>query len=375
MTATPGPDTGARHPVNPKDRDRLAAELAMIRRTSRNISRFVWAIAALVMLYGIRVVYLLLTDHGTPGEIAWMLPLASDGALCVGIIATPVLAHYNIVARWVGALRWIAGAITLGLQTAGPLVAPNGPDWLGVGTHAVGPIILFAVVEAAAYFDRRMGEVITRKQAQLESAEQAERDDRAERSAMAEQLRILSTEHATNAAEAERLSAELAKLTAEHGAERTAALRSVERAEQETERVRSEAAEQAERMAAEHAERVAALRAELSGDVLRFDRSANRSNSRSGANVSERSGAPKRSSNRMTDNEALRAMFAEHPEQHYGWTDREANRITGAGFSSRAPRLVGLASEHVRSCDAERHDKCFAEQADDAEERSAERTA
>lgn len=152
---------------------------------------------------------------------------------------------------------------------------------------------------------------------------------------------------------------------AERDAERAAA----ELAVREVDRVRSEAAERTEQLRAEHAEHVETLRAQIADSAGRSARSVV-------TPIRRNRPAARTPEPRPSDEESLAEMFAEHPESGFAWTDREANRITGAGFSSRAPRLVARAMEHLKTCTSERHDRCFGTargvgRSDDAEERSA----
>jgi hypothetical protein len=111
-------------------RSELADELASVRKTSRAITWMVWTCAAGVMVYGIPIVYKLLTDHGNPASTAWLISLCADLALAVGLVATPVLARHELKSGWVGSLRWISGIIILCLQGLEPLTraraAPTG---------------------------------------------------------------------------------------------------------------------------------------------------------------------------------------------------------------------------------------------------------
>lgn len=126
-----------------------------------------------------------------------------------------------------------------------------------------------------------------------------------------------------------------------------------------TEQVQRSAAEQIRTERAEHAAETADLRAELAGTVVRIGRSGGVPKTSSGRKTS--GNAPERKTGAaapITDREALELMFAEHPEPSYVWTDRETNRITGAGFSSRAPRLTRLAAEHLAECPEQSHKAC-----------------
>lgn len=165
------------------DAVKLEDEIRRIRTTARVISLLGWGVALSIMAYGIPIVYKLLTDTGVPGETAWILSVAVDGALAVGLVATPVLARYGVKGGWIGFLRWAAGIGTWSLNTAEAWMHEGGPDWSGVFTHSVGPLMMFFAVEGAAYFQRAMSDIIAAKQAEaraVDKTQKAEADRRAE---------------------------------------------------------------------------------------------------------------------------------------------------------------------------------------------------
>lgn len=193
----------------------LAEDLETLKKRTRQIGWVAWAVAIFVMIYGTPIVYELATDHGIPAGVAWMLSLAADGALCVGLIATPVLAQLGVSAGWVGTLRWVSGLITWALQTASSWIAPNGPDMVGVGVHTAGPLLLFFVVEAASYFQRKVSTAIEEKTRALASAEQKDADRRARYAEMEADLRATRAEVAALTSERDRVLQDLNRLAAE----------------------------------------------------------------------------------------------------------------------------------------------------------------
>lgn len=210
---------------------------------------------------------------------------------------------------------------------------------------------------------RQLGAALTEQTAATEA-------QKAEFREIAERLDRVVAEHAQVVAEAERLAEQLAQSEAERDraeqrsriAEQTAeGIRST--AAERLEQVRAEAAERLHRQQSEHAQQLASLRSEITPAAAR--------NGRSNVTPFRRS---KPVSRTATDDGALADMFAEHPEPDYEWRDREVNRITGAGFSSRAPKLTRLATEHQRTCAAERHDKCFGASRSDNDDAKEEGT-
>lgn len=193
----------------------------------------------------------------------------------------------------------------------------------------------------------------------------------AEHAEMSARFDRIAAEYAEQRITAERMAEQVAQERAERDAAEQrakAAERDAERARNEaaerTAQLRAEAAEREQRLRLEHAEQLAGLRSDNSGSAGRSPRSKVVPINRS------KSGA-KTDNPMATDDGALAAMFAEHPERDFNWTDREAHRITRAGFSSRAPRLVNLATEHQRTCTSEQHSTCFgADRATDDKEDS-----
>lgn len=205
-------------------------------------------------------------------------------------------------------------------------------------------------------------EVATTERANLTEALRATRTDldtlRTAHADLTEQHLALAAQAEFNAErdrkaiEHERTERRLEQLRHEH--DRSA----LAKAEQGNARLRTDLAEQADTFTrlltdatAEQAQHLAALRAvaEQSGNVLPLV-PRRRSNTTRAARS-----APN------DDNTDLAKLFDQHPEHGYEWTTREVHRITGAGFSSRAPRLVKLAATHARTCPEPSHKTCFTE--------------
>ena len=226
-------------------REHLSQDLDTLIKRTKQIGYVAWAVAILVMVFGTPIVFDFLTDHQIPGEVAWMLSLAADGALIVGLIATPVLAQLGVPAGWVGTLRYVTGFSTWALQTAGSWTAKDGPDGVGIAAHSFGPILLFFAVEAASSFQRKVGTALTDKARELEAAEQKDADRRAHLAELEANLRAaraevsaLTSERDGALQENERLTAELASV-AHASTSETATLRtSMKALEEEKERLR-----------------------------------------------------------------------------------------------------------------------------------------
>jgi hypothetical protein len=358
-------------------RSELADELASVRKTSRAITWMVWTCAAGVMVYGIPIVYKLLTDHGNPASTAWLISLCADLALAVGLVATPVLARHELKSGWVGSLRWISGIIILCLQGLEPLTRKGGPDWVGVITHVVGPILLFGVIEAAASFQREMGGVIAVKERQLAELDQHTADERSATTALrrelAEAQQRLQQAAADAAREQERLTlearreagraaAEIERLTAQIAS--GGALR-----EQEVGSL-TERARFAEATVADLRGRVESLRADLSAAqdkaaydlagleeklTVEYNDEIRRLKETHAAALAEGSTvklADYRSGTRrvkeapapaapLSDADAVEKMLTAHGDPDFEWSQAEVRRVTGVGFQ-RAQKLIPL---------------------------------
>lgn len=319
-------------------RQHLEAELEQIQKKSGWITFIVWSVAVLVMVFGIPIVYELLTQHDVPGEIAWLLSIASDGALIVGLVATPVLAIYGVPAGWIGTLRWIAGFITWGLQTLGPFTQNGGPDVIGVITHSAGPVLLFFVVEGASYFQRRMGEVITTKRRELEALEKVDRDDKAHRADITNRLAAALRDLETANRDVTELTNRLAAVTAEFEAYRVTAVLTAERQEAEIGSLRTTITEQAERLTAERDEALREAnrryREKLAeAKTVSLTDYRNRTGGKGGDAAAGKAV--------ISDEAAVQMMLDEQDDPGFEWSKNAVRGLTGVGLN-RAERLIPL---------------------------------
>lgn len=355
----------------------LAGELETINKQHKVITRIVWGTAALVMIFGIPIVFRFLTDHDVPGQIAWMLSIASDGALCVGLVGTPVLAAYGIPAGWIGTLRWVAGFLTWALQSAGSWFKPEGIDGVGVLAHSAGPVLLFFVVEGAAYFQRRMGHVSTAKRLELEGMDRQQQE---EKSALEDLRRRLVTAEAERVEalrraqqwESEKASAEaLRELEGSSAEERRAVLEGQLRAaEEKTEALSDDLRRTVEALRQEHAEALRALRSKhreelAEASVTRLsDRrrpSGGGSPKSSGGvsgGVSKFSGGVSKGTSevpsggllegKFSDEAAVQALLEYDGDLSKEWKPSEVVTLLKVGWG-RAPRLVeAVSAEQIR---------------------------
>lgn len=129
----------------------MNADAKRLERTGRIIALSTWAIAAVVMVYGVLTVTPWLVAEGIPSWSAWMLPPAVDAALVLALVGDRTLAQYGRTTGWGTTLRAVTGLVTLGLN-----VAPSAlhKDAVGVALHAVGPVLLWVATEAAGAYQR-----------------------------------------------------------------------------------------------------------------------------------------------------------------------------------------------------------------------------
>ncbi|MEU7609572.1 hypothetical protein [Micromonospora sp. NPDC049204] len=211
-----------------------AAELDALRRSAKIVNALAWGVVALIMVYGTPIVFRYLVDHDVPKATAWMLSLAADGALAVGLVATPILAQHNVSSGWVGALRWVAGFATWALNTSDAWDTPDGPDVGGIISHTWGPLLMFAAVEGAAYFGRKISAVIREKEAEVakrvdDLAALHTRADEAERKTAEVESLFRAEQRARVEADERAKAAEAARTDADAEREKEAAARADER--------------------------------------------------------------------------------------------------------------------------------------------------
>jgi hypothetical protein len=332
-------------------REHLSQDLETIIKRTKQIGAVAWLVAIFVMVYGTPIVYELATDHGIPAGVAWMLSLAADGALVVGLIATPVLAQLGIPAGWVGTLRWVSGGTTWTLQTLSSWIAPGGPDMVGVGVHSAGPLLLFVVVEAASYFQRKVASAIVEKTRALEAAEQKDADRRAHLAEMEADLRstraevsALTSEREGHLREIEALKADAASNASDRDSEIADLRASVKAAEAEKDDLREAYERKVEALSAEHAEALRKLRQQHSEKVAAIRAEA------STINLADRrrrqTGDPSKAAPkpRVSDEEAVQRLLDTDGGLTRDWSQKAIVDELGVGWG-RAPRLLEAVTE------------------------------
>ncbi|MGA3562661.1 hypothetical protein [Melissospora conviva] len=300
------------------EQENLAAELANLRRVSKVVGGLAWGVAGLIMIYGVPIVFGFLVDNDIPEETAWILSIAVDLALAVGLVGTPVLAGLGIKAGWVGTLRWVAGFATWALNTAESWMHDGGIHWSGVFAHTWGPLIMFFAVEGAAYFQRQISKAIREKTADLAGKDLVARQEKENRQAEIRQARQAEAEALRRAEEAE---AEAARKVAE-----------------------AEAARQAEQARAEKAEAEAAAQAETRNAAERKAEEVQAANQRLAALVEE----AKASARQARQEAAEQSEIAQH-------LSGQLNELRT--MADRAAAKHALAEQHLNAREQELHDQ------------------
>lgn len=121
-------------------------EAAQIARTGRILNRCVWAVAGVVMVFSLGTSFTLLREHEVSEFIAWMLAPAVDAALIAALVGDRALHRLGERVVWGTVLRAVAGVMTLGLNTG---LSVSRGDWAGVAIHAIAPVLLWVLTEAA----------------------------------------------------------------------------------------------------------------------------------------------------------------------------------------------------------------------------------
>jgi hypothetical protein len=345
-------------------RDYLDRDITRINRVLKGLGFGVWAVAAFVMIYGVPVAFGPLKNHGIPGAVAWMPSLAADAAMAVAIIAGPVLSSYKVRAGWIGILRWTAAFTTWALQTAGSWLHPGGPDLAGVGLHSLPPALLFVVGEGAAYFVRKMSDVLEAKKRELASAEQRDADRRAHLAEVESNLRALTVELESANRKAADLGNQLDSVYADRDAERTATALTDERNGKEIGELRQaltavresltgERDDAIRRLTEERDEAVRQLTAEHDDAIKRLkDRhrealTAARTETKPVSLTAYRERATGKATAALTgkpvlsDETAVQMMLDAHDDPDFEWSQNAVRTLTGVGLD-RAKRLIPM---------------------------------
>lgn len=226
-----------------------------ISAAERTLSAGTWGITAGAVLFSVLTVTPLVARVTPPGWewTAPLLPLVVDAAVITSVKLDATVARLGEKAGgWATLLRWMSGAMTLGLNVGDS--ALNG-DPTGVAVHAAIPLILIVIADAGLAWRRAIGRAVdriersraaeleareqkaesreqraeAREQAAREEREQAAERERAERREREERAERLERERLDHEARQAREAREHAAAMAREQAEREAADRQAER--------------------------------------------------------------------------------------------------------------------------------------------------
>ncbi|MCX5400064.1 DUF2637 domain-containing protein [Streptomyces sp. NBC_00102] len=221
-----------------------------IAAAERTLSAGTWGITAGAVAYSVLTVTPLVA-RVTPGGWEWtapLLPLVVDAAVITSVKLDATVARLGEKAGgWATLLRWMSGAMTLGLNVGDSALNKDG---VGVAVHAVIPLILIVIADAGLAWRRAIGRAVDR----IERSRAAEQEAREQKAETREQRAAAREQEARQAREqaAERERAE--RREREERAERLERERldhEARQAREEREHTASMAREQAEREAAE----------------------------------------------------------------------------------------------------------------------------
>ncbi|MFF1855330.1 DUF2637 domain-containing protein, partial [Streptomyces sp. NPDC058219] len=119
-----------------------------------------------------------LVQRVTPEGWDWtgpILPVVVDAAVVIVVRVGAIVARLGgDPGFWPALLRWLTGLMTLALNVGDSMLKG---DWVGVGVHAVAPILLIVTAEAGLHWRHSITEAVQR----IEREQQAEADRERER--------------------------------------------------------------------------------------------------------------------------------------------------------------------------------------------------
>jgi len=130
------------------------------RKQSRAMDVTLWGVAGLVMYFSAGNVTTFATNQGTPLHIAVVLAPMVDIALVAALVGDGVLTRQGIrPTGWGTTLRWFAGIATL---TVNVWESVARVDAAGIVLHAVPPLLLILLAEAAPQYRRQFAALAER---------------------------------------------------------------------------------------------------------------------------------------------------------------------------------------------------------------------
>ncbi|MFJ8446725.1 DUF2637 domain-containing protein [[Kitasatospora] papulosa] len=214
-----------------------------IAAAERTLSAGTWGITAGAVAYSVLTVTPLVARVTPPGWewTAPLLPLVVDAAVITSVKLDATVARLGEKAGgWATLLRWMSGAMTLGLNVGDSALNKDG---VGVLVHAVIPLILIVIADAGLAWRRAIGRAVER----IECSRAAEAEAREQKAQTREQRARQEREQAADRERAERRERE----EREERREREARDHEAREAREAREYAAAMAREQAEREAAE----------------------------------------------------------------------------------------------------------------------------
>lgn len=178
-----------------KTADALNAKITQAERSLR----LVWVIAFGAIVFSMLTVTPLV-QRVTPNgwdKTAFLLPLVVDAAVIIVVRMDAMISGFNAKAGfWPAALRWMTGLFTLALNIGDSALKG---DMVGVGVHAVCPLLLIATSEAIPRYRRTIASAVDqirreqadeqrRREQEKRVREQEQRQEREQAEARREQL-------------------------------------------------------------------------------------------------------------------------------------------------------------------------------------------
>ena len=185
---------------------------------AERILRLSWVIVAGAVLFSVLTVTPLV-QRVTPegwGLTAPILPIVVDAAVVIVVRVDAIVARLDGDAGfWPALLRWLTGLMTLALNVGDSALKG---DLVGVGVHAVAPILLIVTAEAGLKWRRAITTAIER--IEREHAAEAEREHERERQLREEQRADRERQQEALRAERERQEAAARERREQEAAER-----------------------------------------------------------------------------------------------------------------------------------------------------------
>jgi hypothetical protein len=158
--------------VVPVTAQTVRAEAARVRRASQWIGAALWTVAAGAMVTAAATVTAWALAHGMDYRVAWMVDPLLSVALLAALLGEGVLArHGESGGAWPRVLRWGTG---LGTLTANVWAPVQAGDTAGVVLHALAPVLLVILAEAAPRLRLRMAGLAARLDEQAQRLDQAD---------------------------------------------------------------------------------------------------------------------------------------------------------------------------------------------------------